>query len=141
MKVKYKKLTKEDRIKCLDALYTAIGCLKSRDDIKLFLRDLLTSSERIMIGRRIIIAQMLIDGYSHRNIAGEIGVGMDTIFRVQRWLTDDKKGYEKTIEKFNRELKKRNKSNAYLMSGSFADIKKRYKGYYWLDDLLEELQQ
>ena len=97
MKVKAKDLDRKDKIEVLDALYTAASSVKGRADMKLFLRDLLTESERIMLGRRILIARMLLAGCSHRYIAEGLHVGMDTVSRVHRWLDDQLPGYEKAI--------------------------------------------
>src|SRR3989338_4027297 len=60
MKRKPSELSKEDKIRTLDLLYTAAASIRGRTAMKLFLRDLLTESERIMTGGRIWIARLLI---------------------------------------------------------------------------------
>jgi uncharacterized protein YerC len=97
MKVKARNLERKDKIEILDALYTAASSVKGRTDMKMFLRDLLTESERIMLGRRILIARMLLAGCSHRYIATGLHVGLDTVSRVHQWLDDQFPGYEKAI--------------------------------------------
>src|ERR1700685_4069884 len=97
MKVKPQKLSDLERIKTLDSLYTAAGTVRGREAMKLFLRDLLTESERIMLGRRILIARQLIGGKTYKEIANAMGVGMDTVGRVQKWLSDQLPGYENAI--------------------------------------------
>lgn len=72
--------------------------------MKLFLRDLLTPSERIMLGRRLMIARRLLRGDSTNKIAADLKVGRDTIWRVQKWLKDDLQGYEKAVAKLETEL-------------------------------------
>jgi uncharacterized protein YerC len=62
MKRKAEDLSEQEIITTLDTLYTAAAGVKGRAAIKLFLRDLLTPSERIMLGRRLIIARLLIFG-------------------------------------------------------------------------------
>lgn len=142
MKLKPRKIKEEDKIKCLDTLYTAISCLKSRDDIKSFLRDLLTESERIMVGRRILIAQRLLQDQTYDQIMQEMKVGPDTIMRVHRWLEDENKGYEKAIKELEKIIKSRrggSEFSDYYQSGPFAELKRRYPAYYWLSDLLDKL--
>ncbi|MBX4192271.1 hypothetical protein KW798_02175 [Candidatus Parcubacteria bacterium] len=56
MKVRISSLKDHERIETLDTLYTAAAGVKGRNVMKLFLRDLLTTSERVMLGRRIMIA-------------------------------------------------------------------------------------
>src|SRR3989338_4630267 len=97
MKLNPRKVSKQEKIKYLDALYTAASSLGSREEMKNFLRDLLTESERIMIGRRIMIAQKLLQDKSHDQIVQEMKVGKDTIMRVHRWLEDEFDGYEKAV--------------------------------------------
>ncbi len=104
MKRRAKELTDEQRIKTLDALYTAAGTVKGRAAMKIFLRDLLTESERIMLGRRILIARELLAQKSYPNISAEMGSGFDTIARVERWLHDQFPGYEDAIRGMEKEF-------------------------------------
>lgn len=107
MKVKVTDLSDSEKMVTLDALYTAAGSIKGRDATKLFLRDLLTESERIMLGRRIIIARLLLASATYEDIATRLGVGNDTIARVDRWLSDKAPGYEMAIAGLNAERAKR----------------------------------
>lgn len=139
MKVQKEGLAKEEYIRTLDALYTSAGAMKGRDAMKLFLRDLLTDSERIMLGRRITIAQMITAGKTHEEIVDVLHVGYDTIARVHRWLRDDVPGYEMALAKLREELNKREGKRAYAqmqndptLAGMFARLKKQYPVYFLL---------
>ncbi len=107
MKVRAKELSDEERIKTLDALYTAAGTVRGRVAMKTFLRDLLTESERIMLGRRILIARGTLAGRSADDIAEEMRVGYDTVYKVRRWLDDQFPGYENAIREMEKEFAKR----------------------------------
>jgi len=107
MKRKASDLSKEDKIKTLDMLYTAASSVHGRDDMKLFLRDLLTESERIMLGRRIWIARLLLAGEKHTVISEKLCVALSTIWRVERWLHDQHHGYEQAIRGIEKEMDKR----------------------------------
>lgn len=131
MKVKIEKLTEKEVIRTLDTLYTAASAVKGREATKLFLRDLLTKSERIMLGRRIIIARMLINGFSHREIISKLGVGQDTIARVQKWLHDQMPGYEKAIAGLEKELDRRQEKSLYAQSVLYR-LKKKYPLHFLL---------
>ncbi len=137
MKVRAKQLSDKDRIETLDALYTAASAVKGRADMKLFLRDLLTESERIMLGRRILIARMLLAGCSHRYIAEGLSVGTDTVWRVQQWLNDQLPGYEKAVQGMSEELEKRywksraGKRELYAKSALYR-LKKKYPIHFLL---------
>jgi uncharacterized protein YerC len=117
MKRRVKELSEKEQIDTLDALYTAASAVKGRDAMKLFLRDLLTPSERIMLGRRIMIARQLLAGDGPSKISADLKVGFDTIYRVERWLHDQLPGYENAIEEMKKEFEKRS---------SVALDKKRY---------------
>src|SRR3990167_8089439 len=108
MKVRAKQLTEKQRIEVLDSLYTAAGAVRGRKAMKLFLRDLLTESERIMLGRRILIARKLIAGDSQRDIEARLHVGKDTVWGVERRLLDQFPGYEQAIAELEKEIEKRN---------------------------------
>ena len=124
----------------LDTLYTAVSSLHSREEVKKFLRDLLTESERVMMGRRIIVAQRLLEDKSYLEIKQELGVGMDTIIRVHRWLEDDIDGYETAIKKLRKifESRQEKRDKTYLDPFSFEGLKKRYPLHFFLFNLFEK---
>lgn len=107
MKVRIKDLSKEDRIRTLDALYTAASNVRGRTEVKAFLRDLLTESERVMLGRRILIARHLLANRSFEDIGADLRVSSKTIANVQRWLLDQFPGYEKALAGMEKEFAKR----------------------------------
>ena len=131
MKRKPKDLTKEETIVTLDALYTAASAVKGREAIKLFLRDLLTPSERIMLGRRIIIARMLIARESYNEIEKRLRVGSATIGRVHRWLKDQFPGFEQAVAGMEKEFEKRNEKKMYATSALYR-LKKKYPLHFLL---------
>ena len=137
MKVKSKNLSKENKIETLDALYTAASAVKGRADMKMFLRDLLTESERIMLGRRILIARMLLAGCTHRYISDGMNVGLDTVSKVHKWLDDQFPGYEKALQGMQTELDKRYWSSRAGQKELYATsalhrLKKKYPLHFLL---------
>ncbi len=135
MKVRAKELPDRLRMETLDVLYTAAGAVRGRAAMKLFLRDLLTESERIMLGRRILIARRLLAGDRHDDIETQLRVGRDTIQRVQRWLTDQLPGYEQAIQEMEKEFKLRQKryedKRLYATSALYR-LKKKYPLHFLL---------
>jgi len=131
MKIRAKLLTDKHRVDVLDTLYTAAGAVRGRAAMKLFLRDLLTESERIMLGRRIIIARLLIGGESQRDIEAQLKVGRDTIGRVQRWLEDQLPGFETAVAELEKEFAGREFRRNYSQSAIFR-LKKRYPAHFLL---------
>jgi uncharacterized protein YerC len=131
MKKRASELSEQERIKTLDALYTAASSVHGRNSMKLFLRDLLTESERVMLGRRILIARLLLQGTSKEEVGKRLGVGYDTVYRVKRWLEDQFPGYEQAIAGMERELKNRNEKRLYATSALYR-LKKKYPLYFLL---------
>ena len=103
---------------------------------------LLTEGERIMVGRRIIIAKRLLNEEPYEQIIREMRVGADTIMRVHRWLEHDIHGYEKTVKKLQRVLESRQekRDRAYIDPFSFTGLKKRYPLHFFLFNLFDELK-
>ena len=135
MKIKAKELSDKQRIETLDALYTAAGTVHGREAMKLFLRDVLTESERIMIGRRILIARHILKGSQTDGIAEVLHVGYDTIYRVERWLHDQFPGYERAIEEMEKEFKKRHdakEDKRMYATSTLYRLKKKYPMHFLL---------
>jgi len=139
MKVQKKTLSAQEQIETLDALYTAAGTIHGRDATKRFLRDLLTESERIMLGRRILIARALLSGHGYNEISGSLKVGKDTIARVDQWIEAASGGYHEAVEKMRTELKQRErkvlrhelyKDNSTI--GEYARLKKKFPLHFLL---------
>ncbi len=135
MKVRARELSDTERIATLDALYTAAGTVHGRAAMKSFLKDLLTESERIMLGRRIRIAREILAGASSDDIAERMRVGYDTIYKVRKWLEDQFPGYEDAIkgmeEEFEQRQKKRDEKYLYATSALYR-MKKKYPIHFLL---------
>lgn len=133
MKRKLSELTKEEMMRTLDMLYTAAASVKGRDAMKLFLRDLLTPSERIMLGRRIWIARLILQGTSSSEIERKLRVGQNTVARVERWLNDQFPGYEKALALLEKEMDRRAvRRESFADPFSFAALKRKYPLHFLL---------
>ncbi|MBY0539061.1 hypothetical protein K2P56_01315 [Patescibacteria group bacterium] len=127
MKKKIVDLTEPERIKTLDLLYTAAASIRGRDAMKLFLRDLLTESERVMLGRRIWVARLLMQGQTTEDIARDLKMSLRTVYRVQYWLKDQFPGYETTLKEMEKVMDTRAKLHeAKAEPFSYAALKKRF---------------
>lgn len=143
MKIKSKELKNENKTRYIDILYAALGHAQAKNEVRSFVNDLLTESEQIMLGRRILIALKLLEKRPHDQIVRELGVGLDTVYRVQKWLGGRHRGYEKVVEKIKKIVKSKTKYRSefldYYPTSGFAEIRRRYRSYYWLSDLLDEM--
>ncbi len=67
-----------------------------------FLTDILTDGEYAEIARRWQIVKMLEAGHPQREIAEELGVGVATVTRGAKELSNKKGGFRKVITKFGK---------------------------------------
>ncbi len=133
MKKKISDLTNQQRMETLDMLYTAAGAIKGREATKQFLKELLTPSERIMLGRRIWIARLLLSGYTHAEIGAELEVGPNTVAKVDKWVQQQMPGYREAIKGLEREMKKRqDKRDIAQNPYSLKALKKKYPLHFLL---------
>src|SRR5579863_7379642 len=75
-------------------LFQAILSLKSEEECKKFLRDLLTEAEIKEFANRWKVAQMLDKKIPYEKIAKETGMSSTTIARISKWLTAGMGGYK-----------------------------------------------
>lgn len=89
-----------------DALWArfchVLATMQSTDEVKRFLKDLLNRQERLMLVRRLQIADMLEAGATYFEIKKKLGAGMTTIARVHRWLKFGREGYRRAIVRFRK---------------------------------------
>ena len=133
MKKRKEDLTDGEFMKTLDTLYTAAGTVSGRNAMKTFLRELLTESERIMLGRRIWIARLLMRGETYDSIREKLKVSTRTIYRIERWLGEQFKGLKGALKGLEgamdaRAIRREIAENPW----SAAAMKKRYPLYYLL---------
>lgn len=133
MKKMINELSDQEQMETLDMLYTAAGSIQGRDATKAFLKDLLTPSERIMLGRRIWIARLLLQGHSQAYIADKLQVGPNTIWKVEKWLNGQMPGYAEAIKGLEKELKTRADNRETEQNPfSFKALKKKYPLHFLL---------
>lgn len=81
-----------------EVFINSIKSTRSNDEVIDFLNDLLSSSERAMLAKRVSIAFMLMENkYSYEDIIRTLKVSDGTIAKVHSVLALQGKGYRKTI--------------------------------------------
>jgi TrpR-related protein YerC/YecD len=76
--------------------------LRNIDEIKIFLKDLLSNSEQESIASRVVIAQMLEQGLPYTQIERETGASSATIAKVSENLKYGNDGYKLILERLRR---------------------------------------
>lgn len=91
-------LDREIEVRIKELLDDGLATLGSRDDIEAFLSDLLTPTEKIMLGKRLAIAILLETGYNYREISLTLKVSTSTVATVVNWRKLNRGGYSKIIK-------------------------------------------
>ena len=86
----------EERI--LDLFWTSLSSLSTKQRVALFLNDLLTQTEKIMLSKRLAIAFMLMKGHDYPTINDHLKVSDPTIWNVKTSLSLRGQGYKMAIE-------------------------------------------
>lgn len=138
-KVRYNQLTDFEKKKYLGDFYTMVASLKSRDEVKMFFKDILTLSEIVMISRRLQIAQMLLEGEGYEDIKRKMKTSFDTIGQVDRWLNTGFGGYRKVIERSRqRQTRKSKRHSESAAPFSLDHLRKKYPLHFLLLNLLKK---
>ena len=93
-----RKIPYETQVRLMDSFCKTISQFKSKAAVYNFFKDMLNRQERMMLIRRLLIAEMLQAGHSYRNIMKQLHCGSTTIARVQRWLNFGRGGYKTAIK-------------------------------------------
>lgn len=109
-------------------LYEIINNLKNVEEIKPFLKDILTSSELRMLKRRWHIASLLFEGNDVRAVAMKSKTSTQTVSKIKKILEEGHGGLKIALEKsFGKQKKDREK---YLKSIKPKGGSKFVKGWF-----------
>lgn len=100
-------LPKEKRIQMIGEFYDMIDSLKDRNEVRLFIKSLLTADEIATLMRRIEIAVLLSGKFTYNQIIELLGTGVAKISSVQKALNQDDSGYKIIIKRLIENRKKR----------------------------------
>ncbi len=93
-----KRITYQTQERLMDMLARVLAGLKTQKAMRDFMKDLLNRQERAMLARRLLIAEMLIEGATYSAICAKLRCGSATVARVERWLHFGRGGYERAIQ-------------------------------------------
>ena len=82
-------------------LIRAILSLKTSDEAKRFLRDLMTEKEIVEFTKRLQTAEMLTAKLPYSVIEQKTGLSSTTVARVSKWLNGKEGGYKTIISRLH----------------------------------------
>lgn len=96
--VSRKKIDGKIQNKILDFLVIALTEVKSESEMRLFLDSFFTSTEKIMLAKRLGIVYFLKENVPAEKIAEVLSVTPATVFRMKLWLKVQGEGYALAIK-------------------------------------------
>ncbi|KKU81014.1 hypothetical protein A2875_04390 [Candidatus Gottesmanbacteria bacterium RIFCSPHIGHO2_01_FULL_46_14] len=85
------------------AIRKAFADLKTEDEVAAFLDDILTPTEKVMLGKRLAIAILLDKGYDQRTICTIMKTSLATVNQVSYWFKNKGTGYRIVVEKLKKQ--------------------------------------
>lgn len=127
---RYNFLTKDRVYEALNKLRAAFLAAKTGVQVEEIIMGVLTHDERMKMGRRIQVAQMLGSGATYDEIMDELKIGRSTISLVERQLAEHPSAYE-LIDQRERKVEKEFESQAYRETGGSTKVFKgrAYTGF------------
>ncbi|MBI4079320.1 MAG: hypothetical protein HY429_03430 [Candidatus Levybacteria bacterium] len=127
---RYKFLTKEDVFEALNRLREAFLAAKDGKEVEEIIKGILTHDEKIKIGRRILIAEYVVDGFGFDEISKMLKVGKATITSVMKNLDLDSNWLE-LIQKRSKKIESEYAKKKYETIGGSTLVfkKKQYTGF------------
>ena len=104
-KVSKNLLPAETRKEIMDALIRTLTKIDNDRLLARFLDDLLTTTEKLMLGKRLMVAVLLQKGYSYGAVCRVLKMSKTTVHIIQRDLFRSGEGYKKIFDLFFRESK------------------------------------
>jgi TrpR-related protein YerC/YecD len=80
-------------------LVKAILSLETPDEVRRFLRDLMTENEIVEFAKRLQAAELLTEKVPYSTIERETGLSSTTVARVSKWLNKGEGGYRIIIDR------------------------------------------
>jgi TrpR-related protein YerC/YecD len=100
-KISRKRIPKESKI--INDFWRATTCLKNKDEVREFLKSVLTPTEMLMLAKRVEVAKMLITDNHYDDIRRQVQVTNATISHIKDSLTrGGYKGYIVPLQRLER---------------------------------------
>ncbi|MEK7067194.1 MAG: Trp family transcriptional regulator [Patescibacteria group bacterium] len=127
------KLSSEQIHQLNQRMISAVASLREKKALNLFFDDLLTMTEKIMLGKRLLIALLLERGYSYGAVSVLMKVSQGTIHAVSTRLQKGGTGFRLAIKNLEKEEKiEHTLEKVFVSFGKLAKplTSKTSAGYY-----------
>ena len=121
----------------INNFWNSITLLEDKNQVKSFLKDLLSHTEMKMFAKRIQIAKMLLEGHGYEVIKNQVKVTDSTIAKISNMLEIGGEGIRmavKYLQKFEKDIEK----DRFRLG---PDFKKKYGMYFLPEKLIESAEK
>jgi hypothetical protein len=122
--------------KHIDAIALQIFEKSIKSNAESLVFTLLTNKEKITIGRRIIIAQGIIEGKTRFEINEYLKVSPNTFAQINRWLESELTEYDSAYQK---PTSSRKEKSRYAQPFSYGHLKRNFPMHFILFTHAEKL--
>lgn len=121
----------------INNFWSIITFLENKEQVKSFLKDLLTHTEMKMFAKRVQIAKMLLEGYDYRTIRNYVKVTDQTISRINNILETGEGGLIISIS-YLQKIEEAVDKEKMKISPNF---KKKYPRYFLPEIIMDEVER
>lgn len=127
---RYVRLDTDSFYASFNRLRDAFLAAKNGVEVDKVIDAILTADEKVKIGRRVQVAELIKSGLLYREIANLLKVGLTTIVEVDKRLAENPEGFEIIFQR-REKVEKEFKDKAYQKVGGTKVVykKTRYTGY------------
>lgn len=97
------------------ALFKAFLALKNEDEVRRFLRDLLTEAEIKEFANRWKVVRLLDKKVPYEQITKQTGMSSTTIARIQKWKENGMGGYKLMLKRIMKQSNMKNAAHHTLL--------------------------
>lgn len=134
----YKKYPDSAKQPALKALYGVAEGMKGEDAVVEFIENMLTENEQLIIGRRVLLTQMLLTGHSHTEIKEKLHISPNTFVRLRRWAKKQAPNYNEIVKYFKEERSGETKRRSGF-TFPFGGAKKKTPTHFLLTNIASDL--
>ena len=134
-----KKYREDDKGEAIRALHGVAKGMNDKDSVMEFVKVMLTESEQLVIGRRVLLAQMLLTGHSQSDIKDKLHISPNNLIRTRRWLEKQIPNYKELISSINDTQEKKQTSFGYMNPLSFKGLRRKKAGHFLLANISKDL--
>lgn len=137
-----KKYREHDKDAAIRALRNMAEGMREKDSVLTFIDGLMTESEKLVLGRRVLIAQMLVTGHTQAEIREKLHVSPNTFTSTRKWLDKQIPNYKEALGDLEKAgSQKKVGGFGYGNPLSFGGLKKKNPAHFLLFNMAEGLSK